>query len=251
MSFPPTPWMRWEVTACSCPVQSLAGQDSTTRWATHSFNSEPVASHPSPHATPPLIIRAQSSPSPLPPVMLLLLCVWVCVCLCLSHWVRLSVTRWTRTWFEMLLGWRAALCHWSSYPRGAGSSCRHFSPFFFVFPPFSHKMINIPNPNLFSIIAVLLCVQSSLTFNKICIMDLINAVLTWTVLTKKKTSTHWILLVYCSPPTKNVPLCLTPSFLWHLAVLGLLWKRVQVPKGELCDRVGSSSPGGKLPAPVP
>ena len=104
---PPPKWMRWEVTACSCLVQSLAGQDSSTRWAAHSFNSEPVASHPSPHATPPLIIWEQSSPPPLPPVR-------ECVCVCLSHRVRLPVTRWTRRWNKLLPEWWGTLCHWTS-----------------------------------------------------------------------------------------------------------------------------------------
>ena len=131
---PPLPpkRMRWEVTACSCLVQSLAGQDSSTRWAAHSFNSEPVASHPSPHATPPLIIREQSSPSPLPPVC-------VCVCVCLSHRVRLPVTRWTRRWNKLLPEWRGTLCHWTSYPRGAVSH-KFFFLFFFRKSKKLHKI---------------------------------------------------------------------------------------------------------------
>nr|XP_019942000.1 PREDICTED: A disintegrin and metalloproteinase with thrombospondin motifs 9 [Paralichthys olivaceus] len=55
---------------------SLAGQDSTARWATYPFNSEPVASHLSPHATPPFdypsTVQPLSTPSSYLSVHLLL-----------------------------------------------------------------------------------------------------------------------------------------------------------------------------------
>lgn len=37
---------------------------------------------------------------------------------------------------------------------------------------------------------------------------------------------------------------------FHLAVLSLLWKRLQIPQSELCDPVRTSCPRGVLPARV-
>lgn len=49
---------------------------------------------------------------------------------------------------------------------------------------------------------------------------------------------------------KSVPHCVTPCVFWHFAVFSLVWKRLQIPQGELCDRVRTCSPGGKLSSPV-
>lgn len=164
----------------------------------------------------PSISACYRSPAPL--------CARVCVCVRLSHWVRLSATRWTRRWNKPLPGWSCQLCHWTICSRGPWFlSCA----FLVLFPPSSFIFTYSP--------VQLLCFIIGAVIYLTCLWNLNHTI--WQI----PYPSHFLAHVHRFDLKTKLIVWFVPLY---LAVLSLLWKRVQVPQGELRDRIRPPSPWG-------